>query len=448
MPGLAWTAAIWAVTYAIIFALRRQMPGLRALLSRENLAVMIALLGTFSIAGQTDTEEVLRNPVILERVLRGALSALAVVMAAPLLINRLRGGGRAGRRATAALVVYGAIALISTLYSAAPLVTAAKAFELGAGLVAVLAVVYGPEPRARLRNLLLLVILAHVSLVVVGVVGFFVIPDVFGFLESRPGFVSLRTLSPPYAHSNGMSSMSAIVGTYSIAQLLTRSNPRWLWAATSITGMIGLVLASGRQGLAMFVVGVAIVLWVVRRRLLVVALGPAVIALVWAYWDVILTAITRDRPDNFVTLTGRLGFWEAAVETWTNHMWTGFGYGSGGRFVVLESLGRGGISSLHSGYFEILTGVGILGAIPLLYALVRVVRWSLRMLAVRADVSAAVLIFPLMLRTGVSLGFGGWLTTELMLFAILAALADEDLHPESLRPGATHSGLSLEKVGS
>lgn len=410
-----------------IVALRHRVPRLRGLLSRENTALMIALLGTFSVAGQTDAQEVLRDPVILERLLRGGLSAVALALSAPILIARLRAGTRSGRRASAALVIYLGVAGVSTLYSAAPLVTAAKVFELSAGLVPILAVAHGPEPRRHLRTMLTLVVMGLAALVVVAVLGFFLLPGTFAFLESRPGFVAMRTLFPPYAHSNAMSSMSAIVGTYSLAQLLSADTARRWWAALTLVSMVGLVLASGRQGVVMFIVGAAIVLWLLRRRLLMIALGPAVVALAWANWDAIFDALRRDRPDNLVTLTGRLGFWEAAVVTWAEHLWTGWGYGSGGRFVVLESLGRGGISSLHSGYFELLTGVGILGAIPLVYAVARVVRWSYGCLSARTDVAAAVLIVLLILRTGVSLGFGAWLTPEFLLFAILAALADEDL---------------------
>lgn len=386
---------------------------------------MLALLGTFSIAGHTEAEEVLRDPVILERLLRGGLSALALMLVAPLLFDRLRTGRGSGHRAVAALVCYVLIAVLSTLYSAAPLVTLAKAFELMAGLAPVVAVAYGPKPRQRLSDMLLLVILSQALLVMVAAIGFFVLPATFAYLESRPGFIVTETLFPPYAHSNAMASISAIVGMFSLACAIEARSPRWLWRTMAVISVGALVLASGRQGVAMYLVGITLVLWVRRRRFMVLALVPAVVGLVWTYGDSIIEALTRDRPSNFVNITGRLGFWEAAVATWERHPWTGWGFGSGGRFVVLENLGRGGTSSLHSGYFEALTGVGILGFIPLVYAVVRIVAWAISELRARSDVAAAALIFLLLLRTAVSLGFGGWLTVEFVLFAILAAMSDE-----------------------
>jgi hypothetical protein len=72
---------------------------------------------------------------------------------------------------------------------------------------------------------------------------------------------------------------------------------------------------------------------------------------------------------------------------------------------------------------EALVGVGIFGLAGLLYALFEVVVWSIRNL--RAETALATLIVPLALRTGVSQGFGGWLSVEFVLFALLVAIVDQ-----------------------
>jgi hypothetical protein len=68
--------------------------------------------------------------------------------------------------------------------------------------------------------------------------------------------------------------------------------------------------------------------------------------------------------------------------------------------------------------------VGLLGLVPLLYAIWRVARWSFGQLMNRADVSAGVLIAPLILHASVSLGFAGWVTNSVLLFLFLAARSD------------------------
>ena len=427
MIGLAWTAAIWTLTGLVAFALRNRHPRLRPYFSLENLALLIALLGTFSVAaGLTEAEEVLREPVVLERVIRGVLAGLALAIAGPILLSRLRQPRHIGYKAVSAIVIYLGVALVSTLYSAAPLVTVAKIFEMGAGLAAVLAVAFGPDARRRLGDTVTLVLVSQLALLAAGVVGFFLMPELFAPFETRPGFVSLRTLAPPFMHSNAVSSASALVGIFALAKFLRAETARAFWATGFAISALALVLSSGRQGVAMALFGMGLVLWVERRKLLALLIGPAAVLLFVAYQQQIIVALSRDRPSNWVSLSGRLPWWEAALTAWERHPWTGWGYSTGGRFVALQSIDSGVVSSVHSGFLEVLVGVGILGAIPFLYALGRVVVWAARKMAARTDTAIAVLIVPLIIRTAVSPGFGGWLNVEFVLFALLAALADVD----------------------
>jgi O-antigen ligase len=124
------------------------------------------------------------------------------------------------------------------------------------------------------------------------------------------------------------------------------------------------------------------------------------------------------------TLTGRVGWWESALEAWASHPWTGYGYGVGGRFVALANVGRSFGSDVHSGYIETLVGVGLIGAVPLLIAVGLVLSWSLRALRDGRDVPIAILIVPLVVHTFVSQGFGAWLNADFMLFLCLAGIAD------------------------
>jgi len=427
MIGLALTAAIWALMALVAFGLRNRYPRLRSYFSLENLALLIALLGTFSVtSGLTEAEEVLREPVILERVVRGVLAGLALVISGPILLSRLRQPRSPGYKAVSAIVIYVGVALVSTLYSAAPLVTVAKIFELVAGLAAVLAVAFGPDAKRRLEDTVTLVLVSQLALLAVGVAGFFLMPELFGPFETRPGFVSPRTLAPPFMHSNAVSSASALVAIFALAKLLVARTGRAFWATGFAISALALVLSSGRQGVAMALFGVGLVLWLERRKLFALLIGPAAVLLFITYQQQIIVALSRDRPSNWVSLSGRLPWWEAAIAAWERHPWTGWGYSTGGRFVALQSIDSGAVSSVHSGFLEVLVGVGILGAIPFLYALGRVVVWAARKMAARADTAIAVLIVPLIIRTAVSPGFGGWLDVEFVLFALLVALADVD----------------------
>lgn len=425
MRGLIWTAAIWGILLVAGSRYHRTAPHVRRWLTRENLALVVALLGTFSIAAQSDADEVLRQPLAIERIMRGGLAAMALAMVGPVLVSRVR-SYQPGHRSLVAVVAYLGVALVSTIYSAAPLVTAAKVFEMSAGVAPLVAIALGPEPRRRLVDTIHLLIALHAAQLAVAIVGFVALPEMFARLQGRPGFVNRFTLGAPYAHSNAISAYGAMLWVFSLANYFAHDGRRLLWVTSGTIGLLSVILASGRQGVAMALAGTAVVLWFQRRQMLLLFLGPATAALVVTFWDDLFSVLSRGRPENFTTLTGRLYWWEAAFDTWAAHPWTGWGYAAGGRFVALESIGRGTTSNVHSGYVEALVGVGILGMVPLVYLMVRVGVWSIRRMSTRADVAIAVLIVPLVLRTAVSQGFGGWLNTNFVLFVALAALVDRD----------------------
>lgn len=426
MSGVLWAACIWAVVLLIISWRERRLPTHERRLSMETVAIVIALLGTHSIVGVSDADEILRDPIASERVLRGALAAIALALAAPRLISALRSNRSHGYRGLFALTIYLGIAGLSSVYSAAPLVTAAKTFELGTGLVAIGALALRADGQHRLKGTINLIVTLETALLAVAVIGFFALPESFAQLQVRPGFVSDFTMGSPYAHPNALSSMGALCGVYALARVVQRNSAnRWRWSGVMALGLVGTILASGRQGVVFWVASAVVLLLLHRPRLSMILVLPATWWVVSSFGGTIWQALQRNRPTTFGTLTGRTQWWSAAIDAWRDHPWTGWGYGVGGRFVALESIGRGTVSNIHSGYFEALVGVGIIGVIPLLFAVFRAGMWSLGALLKRVETEVAILMVPLVLRTSVAQGFGGWLNFEFILFACLVALADQ-----------------------
>jgi O-antigen ligase len=439
MRGVIWVAAIGAVFFLVSSRFRRRSPVVNDWFGREQLALVVALLGTFSIVSNSDTEEVLRDPVTIERIVRGGLAVTALLIVAPILLHRIR-SYTPGRRAMAGLLAYVGVALVSTIYSAAPLVTAAKVLELTAGLAPVLAIAMGPKPRERLRSTVTLSIGLVSTMLAVGVVGFVVLPS-FKSFGTRPGFVMQETMVTPFASGNALAALGATIAIFAVAKMVTTRTGRRLWIGAAVVGTSSVVLTAGRQGVVILILGLALVLWSARRNLLIGLVVPAVAWVVYEYGGTLFDIFARDREYQLVTLSGRVGWWEIALETWSDHPWTGWGYGAGGRFVALASIGRS-VGSVHSGYVEALVGVGIVGVVGLVYALVEVVVWSVRTL--RAETAVATLIVPLALRTGVSSGFGGWLSVEFVLFALLVAIVDQSRIDRRHPP---HRSESSDNVG-
>lgn len=429
MRGLEWTAAIWAITLIV-----SAPGGPRAVfrtgrlgLTRGQWAVVLVLLGSHSFAATVSAEEVLANPLVIERAIRGALSGMALALAIPALF-RHRSAFRSGRfPALAALTLYTLIAATSVLYSVAQVVTLGKAIELGAAAAAVWLVTLETRDGASLTRTIRLLVLLEASLLAVAVTGFFTLPSVFYSGDTRPGFIAVATMGAPYGAPNGLSASGALVFAYALAQTFESSpgRARRLWASLAIIGTLAVVLSSGRQGVAIWLASSAVLLWIYRRTLLLILVAPMTALVLWLNWDSLWETLTRSQAQvNVTTWSGRFTMWDAALEALTEHPWTGFGFGAGGRWVALERIGADTISSLHNGYLEALLGVGLLGTLVLLAVAVRVTVWSVQSMRRRSLVPVAILIVPLLLRTFVSLGFGGWVNTELVLFACLAALTD------------------------
>jgi O-antigen ligase len=433
MQSLLWAGGIFGATYLILYRgpwrVRPEWAARHVRFRTEYLAIVLVLLGSHSVAVRLAAEDVIRQPLVIETILRGALDGLALVLIGPLLLRRLRARLPERLSGLVAMTAYVAFAGLSVLFSVAPISTAGKVFELATGITVVATLMLGPDNRRALRDAALFVILLEAALVAVAVAGFFLMPGLFAEVQGRPGFIWRATMISPYAHSNGLSAAAGLVSAFSLARFLSpeRAN-RGFWGSLVVVGSLGVVLGSGRQGVAIWLAAGIAVLWVRRRRLFMLLIGPGVAAFVAMNWDEVLLALGRDQQaSTLATWSGRLVWWQSAIDAWSEHPWTGFGFGAGGRFVALARVGSDAASSVHNGYLEVLIGVGIIGSIPFLYMVWRMLRWSVPQLVRGLDTAYAVLFIPLMLHTLVSLGFGGWVSSDFLIFAMLVGIADLDL---------------------
>lgn len=432
MDGVLWSLGLWAVLIVFVLPATGHLPHRFSLPRREQLALIILLIGTTSTVARS-ADEVLTNPLVGESLLRGALATLALLIVLPLVVARLPLGTDVRFRGLTAVSVYAMVAATSTLYSVAPFSTAGKAYELLVAVAIGWAIAGNPDRRQLARQTIEILILHAALEVGLAVIGFFSIPHLFAEVQSRTPFIGTATMVSPYTHSNGLSAEGALISAYALTVWLAMRKTQTvqpkslrIWKSVFVIGTFGTVMASARQGLVIWLVSVAVALWVYRRSLLLLA-APLFTWLVVDNWDLVWQAVSRSqRTHTLETWSGRLLYWGSALEAWGDHPFTGFGFGAGGRFVALLRLDKTTISSVHSGYVEALVGVGILGVVPLIYAMWRVVRWSWKRLASGVDTGPAILIVPMMLHTAVSLGFGAWVHSSVLMFILLAISSDLD----------------------
>ncbi len=426
MTELALTILLWGIALAI--SSRGRLPGplrnVSAGLAREHTALVFLML---AIHARLQTSG--GGSPMLETGLRGLLvvGALGVIFPAARRSIRISDTVRRRRFAIAAFGAYVAVAALSVVYATAPIQTVGKVLELGTLFVIVWHLTSRPDASDALKRTLALVIYLEFVLIAVAVVGFFLVPSMFAETLSRRGFFVRDTLVPPYASSNSVSARGAMIATAAaVLYFKNIGRQRALWGMVAAISALAIVLASGRQGVAILAIGLTVVVYLVNRQAFFLLGLPSMAIVALLASDQILDILSRDQVQGSLnTLTGRTVFWKAGWDAFVVRPWTGWGFG-GSRYSALATIGAEEFTHLHNGYLEAVVGVGLLGFIPLLVTLGFVVAWAVGRLRARLDPEFAILLVGLVLQNAIGRGFGSWLNFNLVVFALMVGLADAD----------------------
>lgn len=178
----------------------------------------------------------------------------------------------------------------------------------------------------------------------------------------------------PAEGSNAVGQSGALFAVIALCRLLPltgrRLNTSFSWVLF-VLGLLSLLLSQTRNAVAGFVLAVVVVL-IVSRRTLMVAVASVVGVLTWLFTplgNVALAYLQREQSSAaMASLTGRAEIWTYALQQFMAHPFTGMGAYAAGRFYIMTKLGAD-TASLHSDWIELLVGVGLLGLIPFLVAL-------------------------------------------------------------------------------
>jgi len=175
----------------------------------------------------------------------------------------------------------------------------------------------------------------------------------------------------PNVGPNNIGSTGAVLSLVGISRLLWRDRQglsrRWYWAVI-IYGMASLYVSHTRHAIAGFLLGLIVILILARRTWLMVALTSvlAPLLVLTSAGPTVATYLRRGQDDAAVrAISGRTEFWGVAWEQLSHHPLTGLGAYAGGRFGVMEKIGRGEAGSVHSDWVEILVGTSFWGVLAL-----------------------------------------------------------------------------------
>jgi O-antigen ligase len=178
----------------------------------------------------------------------------------------------------------------------------------------------------------------------------------------------------PAIHANSLGEYGAIIAVVSLRGLLLppngKSSPVWYGLACTF-GLAALLFSQTRSALGGFLVGAVLVLLFSKGKGLTTLLLSGAAALISVggvgslLWQFVLR---RQSPELFQSLSGRVDWWEFGWQQFLRSPLTGLGAYTA-RFEVLAKLGASDISSIHNSFLEVVLGVGVLGLIPVLAAL-------------------------------------------------------------------------------
>jgi O-antigen ligase len=255
-----------------------------------------------------------------------------------------------------------------------------------------------------------------------------------GFVQHRPGLISSTTAQAPFLSGNGLGYVASALLLVVLAE----------WQARRLAGKValwqivfGLVLFSVSASRTSFGILLITILLVVFKRSKILA-SLAITGLLLAgflFWSGILTRLQgHQNSSDFVTLSGRTVVWTAAVRQFEQHPILGVGGGIGGK-VVISHIGNRYLeemSSLHNGFLEVLTGLGLLGFALGTYMLAATSwrawnAWD----QYPEHAGTYVLIIHVWMTSTMSTGILGWMGYEEALF--LCILSNIDLVAERAR---------------
>lgn len=329
-------------------------------------------------------------------------------------------------------LAFAALYFVSTMWSHIPIQTLGKSAELLLAGMVFFEASRGPNALARIEGLRQITLLTMSLLGSLAVIGFCL--RLHAFVQNRPGLISSTTAQAPFLSGNGLGYVASAIILVVIAE----------WQAHRLSGksafpqlLFALSLFSVSASRTSFGILLLSVLLVIFKRSKVIGFlcvaGVAVMGIMFST-EVVTRLQGHQNESSFVTLSGRTVVWTAAVRQFEQYPLLGVGGGVGGKMVIshIGNMYLEEMSSLHNGFLEVLTGLGIigfiLGASLLVVASFR--SWSAWNLHPEYA-GTYVLIIHVWMTTIMSTGLLGWMGYEVAIF--LCIITNIDLVREQAR---------------
>jgi O-antigen ligase len=357
----------------------------------------------------------------------------AIIIAFLLLLLRPR---IAGMRLTDLRFAYAAFAcmyLASALWSEYRIQTIGKAAELLLAGMVFFEASHADHPIQRVEGLRQIILLTTSTLGMFAVLGFALrLPT---FVQARPGLITSTTANAPFLSGNGLGYVASALFLVVFAEWHS-GRIRLRTAFGQLTFALALFsVSASRTSLGILLLSILLVVF--KRSKLTGGLAVAAVVLGGClFWTGVLSFLQGHQAAsaNIATLSGRTVVWSAAVRQFESHPVLGVGGGIGGK-VVISHIGNmylEEMSSLHNGFLEVLTGLGLVGFLISSYMLLLTTWRAWTTWNSHPEFAGTyVLIIHVWMTTTMSTGILGWMGYEVAFF--LCILTNLDLVAERAR---------------
>jgi len=267
------------------------------------------------------------------------------------------------------LLVYGTVAFFSSqLIPTHAFYVMWKAMEVILDVLIVVAIVGEKRPLDAIWKAYRIIIGFFIFLLCSAWVGAILTPSL-AFLPSRGSIPFTIQGSYPLQNGNSLAFVSALVVFSRVCQLFRTKKKRMLNFLLISAAFITLILGQSRTSLVALFVALFVFFYFDKRKkylLWVAVIGsPAIIysGFTTLFSDYFMRSQSKEL---FMSMSGRTHGWQVAWHSFLDNPVFGSGFAAAAR---TEILGVSGASTLHGAVFDVMVGVGLVGLIPWLTAI-------------------------------------------------------------------------------
>lgn len=269
------------------------------------------------------------------------------------------------------LLLYGFVALFSSLLVPTnSFYTMWKSIEIIIDVTAIVSIIaYAQSPYGPINAYKWLMAYNAMMLIFI-VAGAIITPDE-SFRSSRGIIPVFLQGSFPVSNPNSVGFISVQLVIHNIAIMCRAPSKTYKIIALIIAciSFIALILAQSRTSTAGLIAGLIVYLYLDKKKFMALSLMVvgALIMLYTSGADLVTGYLQRGQSEELMTsLSGRTHGWTAAWEMFQQSPWIGHGFAAAAR---TEILGTENASTLHGALFDVIVGVGLIGLIPWLLAI-------------------------------------------------------------------------------